>query len=50
LVAHGLNIAPLAQQVAPISLPASVGLLALMVSRFIAELLFGPANNLLADP
>lgn len=46
LVAHGLNLAPLMQQVAPISLPAVlVGLLALMVYGFIAGLLFGLVNN-----
>jgi len=49
LVAHGLNIAPLTQQVAPISLTAVlVGLLAIMAYSFIAGLLFGLVDNLLA--
>lgn len=47
LVAHGLNIAPLTQLVAPISLPAVlVGLLVLMAYSFIAGLLFGLVNNI----
>lgn len=49
LVAHGLNLAPLTQQVAPISLPAVlVGLLALMAYSFIAGLLFGLVHNAFA--
>ena len=49
LVAHGLNLAPLMQQVAPITLPAVlVGLLALMAYSFIGGLLFGLVNNALA--
>lgn len=49
LVVHGLNIVPLTQQVPPISLPAVlVGLLAILVYSFIAGLLFGLVNNLLA--
>ena len=46
LVAHGINIAPLTQLVAPISLSAAlVGLLAVMAYSFIAGLLFGLVNN-----
>jgi len=46
LVAHGLNLAPLTQQVAPMSLSAVlVGLLALMAYGFIAGLLFGLVDN-----
>ena len=48
LVTHGLNIAPLTQQVAPISLPAVLlGLLATMAYSFIAGLLFALVNNVL---
>lgn len=49
VVAHGLNLTPLTQQVVPISLPAVlVGLLAMMAYSFLAGLLFGGVNNLLA--
>ena len=49
LVTHGLNIAPLTQQVAPISLPALLlGLFAILGYSFIAGLLFGLVNNMLA--
>lgn len=49
LVAHGLNIAPLIVQAAPVSLRAVLfGLLALMTYSFIAGLLFGVVNNQLA--
>lgn len=48
LVAHGLNLAPLTQQVAPISSAAVLlGLLAIMAYSFIAGLLFGLVNNML---
>ena len=43
LVAHDLNLAPMTQMVAPMSL---VGLLALMAYSFIAGLLFGLVNKL----
>ena len=47
LVTHGLNIAPLTQSVAPISLSAVLGgLLALTAYGFIAGLLFGLVNNI----
>lgn len=49
LVVHGLNLAPLTQQVPPTSLPAVLaGLLAIMAYSFIAGLLFGLVNNVLA--
>lgn len=49
LVAHGLNLAALTQQVAPIRLTAVLGgLLALMVYSFVAGLLFGFVNNAFA--
>ena len=47
LVAHGVNVGSLTQQVAPISLSAVlVGLLAVMAYSFIAGLLFGLVNNI----
>jgi len=50
LVAHGLNLAPLMQQVAPISPTAVlVGLLAIMAYSFVAGLLFGLVNNMLGQ-
>ena len=49
LVVHGLNLAPLMQQIPPISLPAVlIGLLAIMAYSFIAGLLFGWVNNIFA--
>lgn len=49
LVVHGLNLAPLTQQVPSVSLPAVLtGLLAIMAYSFIAGLLFGLVNNVLA--
>ncbi|MER2165919.1 MULTISPECIES: DUF5676 family membrane protein [Stenotrophomonas] len=49
LVAHSLNLAPLMQQVAPMSLTAVlVGLLVIMAYSFIAGLLFGLVNNAFA--
>lgn len=49
LIVHGLNILPLTQQVPPISLTAVLmGLLAIMAYSFVAGLLFGVVNNLLA--
>ncbi|MEO6624679.1 MAG: DUF5676 family membrane protein [Burkholderiaceae bacterium] len=49
LVVHGLNLAPLTQQIPPISLPALlVGLLAIMAYSFLAGLLFGLVNNVFA--
>lgn len=49
LVVHGLNSVPLTQQVPPTSLPAVlVGLLAIMAYSFIAGLLFGLVDNVLA--
>jgi len=49
LVVHGLNLAPLTQQVPPVSPTAVlVGLLAIMVYSFVAGLLFGVVNNVLA--
>jgi hypothetical protein len=48
LVTHGLNLAPLAQNVAPMTLPGVLlGLVALMAYSFLAGAIYAVIHNLL---